>query len=181
MEEFYKSIKLYNDFLDAKTFSEAQSYLRKHNWGLQSSSSPLSPQKFLIMFLHEYELFNKFIFSKIEEATETRFELMRVYANGQFYGMPGEPHYDEYKKDFYTFLIYMNNKWDIIWGGQTIFLNSVFDPDLNKEVVKEEIFVQYPKRNLGIMFPSNLLHFAESPTRICTEFRTTIAFKLRKI
>lgn len=178
------SLKFYKNFLDDDEVKESLIRLSSSRWGFQISSQNDNyiQNIFLHMDLSDVRFFTVKIFNKIQEVTKQKFELIRVYANGQFYGMPGAPHYDDKESiDRFTFLIYVNTNWDIIYGGQTVFMNTYFDANKNKEVVGEGIYTQYPVPKLGVLFPSNILHFAESPTKFCHDLRMTVAYKLEKI
>ena len=50
--------------------------------------------KFWYMELINDEFFTNYFFDKIQKITNTKFELDRVYANGQTYGLPGSYHTD---------------------------------------------------------------------------------------
>ena len=45
---------------------------------------------------------------------------IRIYANGQTAGMSGDTHIDD---GHLTFLYFVNQKWNVIWGGHLAFLN----------------------------------------------------------
>jgi hypothetical protein len=144
--------------------------------GISNSDSAVK-EGFIFWFqnLSETPFFNDNFLSVIENLTNKKFEIIRVYANGQTYGQPGTIHTDIYDdvyapELYYTFLYYVNPVWDAHWGGQTIVIdengtvNSVF-----------------PSRNTACIFPSVLKHLGSEPSRHCGDLRVTVAFKLKEI
>ena len=126
------------------------------------------------MDLFEDQFFHDKFLPRIEEITGKKFEVVRVYANGQTHGLPGDAHTDVdvdiYAPELYkTFVFYVNPIWDVRWGGQTV----VFEDG--------ETNTAYPKRNCACMFNSNLYHFGADPSRFCNDLRVTVAFKLKEI
>jgi len=129
---------------------------------------------FWYMDLMDDTFFTELFPSKIELITGKKFELLRVYANGQTYGLPGQLHKDidvNYSPELYqTFVYYVNPIWDINWGGAT----HVIKTDNSFDTV-------FPVPNDGIMFNSTLPHVGSEPTRYCPDLRVTVAFKLKEI
>jgi Rps23 Pro-64 3,4-dihydroxylase Tpa1-like proline 4-hydroxylase len=174
------SIIQYQDFLNDDQLERILEYTKQDKWGIQSSI-PDSPNKFLAMNL-ENNFFKEKIFKSIKQVIGHNYKIDRVYFNGQFYGMPGEPHCDSDQKNKFTFLIYVNQKWDFLWGGQTIFFDRYFDQDTGKVKINSTQFKSfYPTPKSALLFPSNLMHYAESPTKQCYEMRLTLAYKLERI
>ena len=98
----------------------------------------------------------------------TKFRIIRVYANGQLYGIDGVKHQDAECLNDFTVLYYANPIWEPQWGGATVFLAE------DDEIVKSVL----PKPNRAVIFPATSWHFGQSPTRDCPELRMCIAFKL---
>jgi len=98
-------------------------------------------------------------------------EVLRVYANGQTYGLDGNVHKDDNKPGHYTVLYYaVNDTWDANWHGETLFYDD------NEEQV---IAVCKPKRNSFVFFDSRIPHVGISPSKQHNGLRVTLAFKLR--
>ena len=98
-------------------------------------------------------------------------EVLRVYTNGQTYGLDGGVHKDENKPGHYTILYYaVNDTWNKNWHGETIFYDD------NEEQV---IAVCTPKRNSFVFFDSRIPHVGMSPSKQYNGLRVTLAFKLR--
>ena len=174
-----EDVILYTDVFSRENYNQIYVYgLNAKKWGLQRSH-PNDQNIFLKMDLDED--FSKVLFPEVLKKIGNNFNLNRVYINGQYFGMPGYPHNDDNSPDAYTFLVYLNSNWDVLWGGQTIFMNKYAEK--NGSIVKhnEHLKIVYPSKNLGVFFPSNLVHYAESPTKDCKQLRMTIAFKMIKI
>ena len=65
-----------------------------------------------------------------------------------------------------THLIYLNEEWNIDWGGETVFV-------INGEIEKAVI----PKYGRLIIFPGNIYHAARSVSKFCPVARQIIVFK----
>lgn len=131
--------------------------------------------RFWYMNLEEDTFFTKKFLSRIEQLTGKNFEIDRVYANGQTYGLPGDIHRDVdeniYAPElYYTLLYYTNPIWDVRWGGSTTVINEDNTVDT----------IMY-NHNTAILFPSVLNHFSCEPSRHCKDLRVTVAFKLKEI
>jgi SM-20-related protein len=95
--------------------------------------------------------------------------VVRCYSNRHTFGTEGFVHRDSERTDDYSCVIYMNEKWEAKWGGDTAFYNS----DLT-EIVQSVM----PRHRRVVMFPGAGYHCARAVSRICPEARTTLMFKL---
>jgi len=95
--------------------------------------------------------------------------LIRCYLNGYTYGTDGYFHVDSERADERTAIIYMNDKWEPDWAGETAFL------DTRGEIVKSVL----PKKNRAVIFPSHLRHAGRGVSRKCTVLRQTLIYKAR--
>lgn len=66
-----------------------------------------------------------------------------------------------------TMLYYANTKWDIDWGGETLFFNNA------KEIAFGSVF----KPNRVVLFDSRILHIAKMPTIKANASKFSIAYK----
>ena len=152
-----------HDYVIAKT-------LGGHTWhfGVCSTEDGF---RFWFMNLTQDNFFTEHMLNKIKIITKKNFEIIRVYANGQTYGLSGSYHQDENcNGDIYkTFLYYVNPNWKSEWGGSTLFKQD------------EEIYIQPFISNHAILFDSTLYHVGLEPTRHCKDLRVTVAFKLQYI
>jgi len=104
-----------------------------------------------------------------------RRSLFRVYINSYTFGTDGYAHKDDtwISKNFgddalsETIIIYLNEKWDIDWAGETV----IFDQE--QEIEKSVL----PKYGRILVFDSNKLHAARPVSRACTELRSVLVFK----
>lgn len=95
--------------------------------------------------------------------------LIRCYLNGYTYGTDGYFHTDSARADERTAILYMNDKWDADWGGETVFL------DARGEIVRAVL----PKKNRAVIFPAQMRHAARGVSRKCPILRETLVFKAR--
>lgn len=179
----FDRIKVFDGILHEQHFDQAQQLLERNLWGKQTSKPGEHEYKqFWIMRLEEDKLISEEIYSRILEIVGKDYKLVQVYANGQTTGQDGVPHNDSDDPDTYTFLIYMNSNWDALWGGKTVFMDATWNPYSKQwEKNSDDIKCFFPRPNLGLFFPSNILHFAEAPTRDFYGMRVTIAYKLKKV
>lgn len=148
-----------------KTFGEG-------SWKFSGSSGENRNKRFWYMELMDDPFFTQTLLKQIEKQTGQKFTLQRVYANGHTFALGGEWHKDvesEEKNKYLTFLYYPCLNWDKSWGGQTLIQDH-----------QQGLMFQYPTPNLGILFDSTDLHYAEEPTRNFFDLRVTVAFKLTK-
>lgn len=96
--------------------------------------------------------------------------VLRSYANGYTYGTDGYFHFDSQRPDEDTIIIYMCEKWDPDWGGETVFLNNN-----NRDIY----YAVLPAPNRVVVAPSNLEHAARAVSRACPQLRRTLMFKTR--
>lgn len=175
----FGDINVFPSVFSQEDFEKINKFSEKDRWGIQNSSPEFMDKKFLMMKLSD-RYFTQTLLNHIKEVfIGNHYELERVYFNGQFFGMPGAPHVDSDEPNRFTFLVYMNRSWDILWGGQTVFCNRYVNVETKQTIVVDKTTQSYyPTPNLGLFFQSNLYHFAESPTKDCPEMRLTLAFKL---
>lgn len=117
----------------------------------------------------------KHLWNTVKRALGSDRELFRCYINGYTYGTDGYAHKDDewikrkYGEDALseTVIVYLNNKWDIDWAGETVVFND------DKEIVLSVL----PKFGRVFIFDSNLLHAARPVSRICNVLRSVVVFK----
>ncbi len=93
---------------------------------------------------------------------------VRVYANGHTFGGDGHVHTDARGAGHYTSLYYAHPKWDINWGGETLFFNDSRDAILH---------AAFPKPGRLVHFSGTIPHAARSPARDCPALRSVIVIK----
>ena len=80
-------------------------------------------------------------------------------------------HSDDTTNNGLTLLYYVNLKWDLEWGGDTVFLNST-----SKEI---EYTSQY-KPGKFVLFDGGIPHLIRPSTRLASDYRFTLAARFRK-
>lgn len=164
--------ELYERFIDVLTPDEWKMCVDKVDaggWRFNGTSYGHEQLTFFNMNLDNEVFFTRHFFGNVIcRLLGTGYRLDTVYANGQVHGLCGSLHCDDYADNAYTFLFYMNRKWEPHWGGGTVF--SVDD--------RQETANFIP--NTGLLFKGNLPHVGLEPTRYCKDLRVTIAFKLFK-
>ena len=95
--------------------------------------------------------------------------LTRCYANKQTFGTEGYIHTDTERDEDLTCVVYIDEEWDINWGGETIFY---------KKDYSDAIKLVSPKYGRTAVFKGNIPHRASSVSRICPVERTTLMFKV---
>ena len=165
-------ITQYNDFFSFNEVRKIESKLEEPKWrfGHGSHVDQYNRSKgipFWRMDLLEDSYFSDYLLNIIREKTQQYYDLYDVYANGHTFGTQGEFHVDWYESNGRTLIYYANPKWRPEWGGKTIFLHK----DKELEYIN-------PIPNSAILFPGEIPHMAESTTRLFTDLRVTIAWKL---
>ena len=161
------NIDLHKDVFETDIYTEIyETLLNETTWGLIGHSVEGS-RKFWFMDLSETNMKEMF-YGSLDFLED--YDLERIYANGQISGQDGYPHKDSQDDDTMTLMYYPMPKWDISWGGETVFFDE-----------NNEMFLSFlPKPNSALFFNSNILHFGRSPSGNCDEFRITIALKLKR-
>lgn len=92
----------------------------------------------------------------------------RVYCNMSSYGDMLFTHTDALPGDKeLTALWFITPRWDIEWGGETLFFNTRTDAE----------FVVSPSPGRLVLFDGAIRHAGRPPSRICTQPRFTFAVK----
>jgi hypothetical protein len=164
-------IELYKNAFSEEDYDKITGIINKPSWQFGQTSAENSNEGyyFFKMNLNDDYFFSDYLFNKIKLVTGLNFKLLNVYANGNLFGIPGDPHIDSICDDDYTFLIYANKNWDITWGGKTVFFNG------------DDFFFLYPSKETSVLFKSNLNHFCEDVGRNFKGMRISIAYKLKML
>lgn len=103
------------------------------------------------------------------------FTLARGYASAGTYGYEGEYHIDDGAKEYneiVTIMFYLNDDWDINYGGETFFLNDI------KDEIEHAII---PKPRRAVLFDGFITHGARPLSKFCNELRIVLTFKYELI
>lgn len=103
---------------------------------------------------------------------EQRYKMYRAYCNFSSYGDVLMIHTDcRPEHNELTGLWFMHEKWEVEWGGETLFYNSQDDAE----------FVCSPKPGRLVIFDGRIPHQGRPPTRICYAPRYTFAMKFEPV
>ena len=156
-------IEVHDDFFAPEIQADILDLLERPKWGLTGGRPP---NTFWHMDdLEEEPFFRDYLFSLICSKLGRTFEIERVYANGQTSLQYGAPHQDD---GDVTFLYYPNPEWKYSWNGSLLFVGT-------RELAK---VVSY-RPNRAVVFPADLLHYADAPSKHFTGLRVSLAYKLR--
>ena len=94
--------------------------------------------------------------------------IQRAYINGYCFGNDAAAHVDSKNSNIpqKTAIIYLNEEWDINWGGETV----IFE---NDEIIKSVL----PKEGRVFIFNSSLLHAARPLSKTFGNIRRVLVFK----
>jgi hypothetical protein len=141
---------------------------QKNNWSFAGQSSDSAEPSFWYLPLNEdSELLNLFNAAIKNHFDFKEIKIMAFYANGQSNGQCGSFHLDSKDPSCRTLLFYANPKWEVEWGGFTVFKNSS----------GEFLSATCPAVNKAVLFSSNILHAGFDPTIFYRGLRVTIALK----
>jgi len=161
-------IKSWDTIMTQGEMDEVDRIVSRPRWQFGATSCVSAPhKKFWKMEVKGTSLFDKTIPEKIHKLSPFKVEILDYYVNGHTRALDGYMHTDDAD---YTFLLFCNPVWDLTWGGKTIFVQD----DGRFDAV-------FPKPGSAVMFPSNMLHYAEDVTREFYGIRVTAAYKLKKV
>ncbi len=183
------NINVYDDFFSKEIHENIWNLMQRPKW---SYTGGRTGSRFWHMEgLEQEEYFNTFLFNIICKKLNKKFEIERIYANGQTGGQSGNPHKDGYYNNKFTFLYYPNPYWELSWGGHLNFIDSKQN-DSPKETSKtnhtnpyktnpedEILKVITYKPNRALIFPGNIFHYAEAPCKYFNHLRVSLAYKLK--
>ncbi len=115
------------------------------------------------------------IWEKLAERLKPhKFSVRGVFLNGQTYGLDNAIHTDRPtdEEGWYTAIVYLNPKWTIHDGGETMFYN-----DERTDVIMSVL----PKPGRVVFFDARYAHWGRGPTRNCQELRVTLAYRLTRL
>ena len=161
-------IKSWDTIMTQAEMNEVDRIVSRPRWQFGATSSTAAPhKKFWKMEVKGTSMFDQIIPEKIHKLSPFKVDILDYYVNGHTRALDGYMHTDDAD---YTFLLFCNPVWDLTWGGKTIFVQD----DGRFDAV-------FPKPGSAVMFPSNMLHYAEDVTREFYGIRVTAAYKLKKV
>ena len=183
-----RPINHYANVLTPDEWNTCQELLRRPMWqfgGRTVTGTVGEPHWY--MELSGEAFFAETILSRINRIANTTFDISRIYANGQTYGMDGQFHRDDNRNHAWTFLLYTTDIKPAEtephmlphavyqFGGATEFSLPGSVPE---HVAGRRVVSFHPFPNTGLLFQAHLFHRGLSPARYVTQLRTTVAFKL---
>ena len=92
-------------------------------------------------------------------------KILRVMIAGNTYGLDGDIHIDNEADDHVTCVIYLNQEWQDIWGGETL-------------IYEEEVCTVIPNPGTAVIFNSKYPHVGKAPNRNCGKLRSILAIQI---
>tara|TARA_R100000742_G_C4224568_1_gene47497 strand:- start:75 stop:614 length:540 start_codon:yes stop_codon:yes gene_type:complete len=173
-------ILVYNNFFGKEIQNDIWERMMRPKWSLTGGNKY---NRFWHMDgLEIEEYFNEYLYRIICKKLDREFSgVGRIYANGQTAGQWGNPHVDDGDM---TFLYFANPEWDISLMGNFMMINRGLDREKGErfecnpdedEIVKIVTF----KSDRAVLFPGNIVHFAEAPHgKFFNGLRVSLAYKL---
>ena len=162
--------KVFNNFVTDEDLLEFEEIMNKTHWRYTGASNFNLDTTFWKLDVND-EKFIKNVMDKLESRVKKKFEVLRVYANGQTYGQDGDYHTDSDDEGTYTLLIYISEITPMnveYIGGYTQFL---LDGMVNG-------IEPYIKR--AVFFDSRIEHRGMAPLTK-NILRVSLAFKLKEV
>jgi hypothetical protein len=171
------NIKIFDDVLSIDHLNITNDYLSKPKWSFGNMTNETDTQfniPLWFMDLRSIPFFSVILKNKIEEITNKKLILKRLYAGGQTYGQESIYHIDCDCENSYTFCLYINSVKDeyISEGGG----NLQFKFNDSKYIIGVE-----PVNNRGVFFPSSYLHKGASYNRFITNLRMCITWNFTEV
>ena len=182
-------IEVVDNFFDKELHDKIFNTLRESKWSY--SGGTMRNPFWHADDLEKNEFFNQYLHDIIvQKLNLTNAKCMRIYANGQTGNMNGEPHTADGPL---TFLYFANQIWNVDWDGHLAFLNVTgkkYNGDEYGNVDQswlDWIYTASPddeiekvityKPNRGVLFPSDIVHYAMAPHRFFSGLRMSLAYK----
>jgi len=103
------------------------------------------------------------------------FKLARSYASANTYGFSGEYHTDDGAKEhneIVTIMFYLNDNWNLNFGGETFFLNK------DRNEIEAAVI---PKPARAVIFDGFIFHGPRPLSKLCNQLRMVLTFKYELI
>ena len=161
-------IKIIDNFLDKIDLKRVINSTDEKSWViLKSYVNKEDHLQFLYLDVTDEEFFNKYLFKQIEKHLDKKYDIGRIYFNGQWPGRDGGFHTDDNEETKMSVLFYVG-EYKLGWGGFTEILTS---PTEQKVIA--------PLQNRLVIFPGgDLMHKAYSFSHQSCPMRVSLAYKL---
>ena len=108
----------------------------------------------------------------VQKILKRNLKLMRINTNLQFFGQESDWHtdYDDPENNAWSFVIYVNEEWNLTWDGQFVVQAS-----------SGEYINVSPIPNSGVLFNAKLEHRGGAPNRFAMGYRRSVAFLFEEV
>ena len=162
-------IQKFNNFLNEQEYDKLSDILKnKIKWCYEGVTSIDNDDKIWYADLLQESYVTNTLFEKLKNLLNKDLSLIRVYANGQTFGLDGHWHQDSLPNhNEYTFLYYYTNHDDPSIIGETYFKRD------------NNYSCELPIPNSAVLFNGDVWHKGMGPKKEFKGLRITIAFKLK--
>jgi len=168
-------IFVYDNFFNEPELIKIKNIIKSKDWKWgHTSANRFDSNVFWTMNLINEDYFNDYLKKVLEKHFSKKFNILRVYANGQTFGQDGGFHTDSEDPTHYTVCLYLTkiDKEIVDTAGGYITFKI---PDEKFNLSFEPLY------NRVIMFPSNYIHKGSAFSRFFTDIRICVAWKLQEI
>jgi hypothetical protein len=179
MSALLDSVQTFENVFTEQQFKKIWSYIEKPHWSAVKSRTDSNDFLWGMHNLANDDFFSNELLIRVNSVTKRNFKFENVLINCQSTLQDNEPHHDSADTSKYTFVVYLNTQWDIQWGGMTVILDAF--ADRSEKIVVNNLNNHksfFPVPNMGILFPSNLIHFGFAPTKKCPESRYILSYRI---
>lgn len=96
-------------------------------------------------------------------------KVLRFYLNGHTFGTDGWQHTDTDRREELTMVLYLTQKWQLEWCGETVVFNQERN-DIERAVL--------PRSNRLLVFPSDRLHCPRPLSKVFEGLRVVLVVKM---
>lgn len=154
-------------------FSSEGTQILKSNWLLYDRDDPTDGGVGDVSRLPEP--FNR-LWEQVKPHVGENTELFKVYINAHTYGVEDNIHTDDDRiPKGKTVIVYLCNRWNPEWAGQTVFYNErdIFEKDI--------VYSCLPKYNRMVIFDKSIPHAVAPMSRRYMGLRLTCMFKVEDL
>jgi hypothetical protein len=168
-----------DNLYDLNSSKNIFNYFKSINWAYDGYNLTERSNKWSYYLNFKHPIEKKFLeLSNIllkNNGLDKIFKLVRAYASANTYGFSGEYHTDDGAKEYneiITIMFYLNDEWNLDFGGETFFLNN------NRTDIEYAII---PKPARAILFDGFIYHGPRPLSKFCNELRMVLTFKYNLI
>jgi len=172
-------ISIYDNFINPNNIERLHNFCTAQAFTVSGKSRGTPTEKYQDRDLSLISLLNKTenhsflddIQNDILNVIGTHYSCFRRYINAFKFSDASLSHVDYCKPntECKTAIIYCNGEWDVDWGGETVFLDSL---NPSAEIIKSVI----PKPGRMVVFESQTPHIARVPNLLYPKYRYTLVY-----